>query len=130
MLASSTDLRLTDAAAEVDKGTPLANLDDAYGISGVPDIGAYEKGAAQRSYGPRTAATTPPPDSGDGDTDTGGDTDSGTDNGTPTSTTKKSGCAATDPTLAAAAIAALLLQRRVYRRLVLGAIFLGRLVLL
>jgi hypothetical protein len=47
------DLRLAPGAAAADGGQPLAGMND--GFTGkAPDLGAYEVGAAQPHYGPRT----------------------------------------------------------------------------
>ena len=46
------DLRLKAGSAAVDKGTPLANINDGY-KGKAPDLGAYELGDALPHYGPR-----------------------------------------------------------------------------
>ncbi len=46
------DLRILDGSAAVDRGTPLANVND--GFAGTaPDLGAYEAGSLLPHYGPR-----------------------------------------------------------------------------
>lgn len=49
----SRDLRLVAGAPEIDAGTALANLNDAFPLTGPPDIGAFEYGAPLPQYGPR-----------------------------------------------------------------------------
>jgi uncharacterized repeat protein (TIGR01451 family) len=50
------DLRLAANAPEIDAGVPLPNLDDAFTLSGTPDLGAFEYGLPQPEYGPRPQA--------------------------------------------------------------------------
>jgi len=47
------DLRLVPASAAIDSGASVANLNDPFGISGAPDLGAFELGEPAPSYGPR-----------------------------------------------------------------------------
>ena len=49
----SRDLRLLAGSAAINSGTPLANLNDAFILSGAPDMGAFEFGQPLPSYGPR-----------------------------------------------------------------------------
>jgi hypothetical protein len=49
----SRDLRLASGAPEIDAGAVLPNLNDAFGIVGAPDMGAFESGAPPPSYGPQ-----------------------------------------------------------------------------
>jgi uncharacterized repeat protein (TIGR01451 family) len=49
----SRDLRLVDGAPEVDAGVDLPNLNDAFPLSGLPDVGAFEYGQPLPPYGPR-----------------------------------------------------------------------------
>jgi uncharacterized repeat protein (TIGR01451 family) len=52
----SRDLRLAAGAPEIDAGTALPNLDDAFPLSGAPDLGAFEFGQPLPDYGPRPLA--------------------------------------------------------------------------
>jgi uncharacterized repeat protein (TIGR01451 family) len=52
----SRDLRLKGGAPEIDAGLALPNLDDAFTLSGTPDLGAFEYGQPQPDYGPRSQA--------------------------------------------------------------------------
>jgi uncharacterized repeat protein (TIGR01451 family) len=52
----SRDLRLQAGAPEIDAGTPLPNLDDAFPLSSAPDLGAFEFGQPLPDYGPRPLA--------------------------------------------------------------------------
>ena len=47
------DLRLVSGSAAIDRGDSVANLNDAFSISGRPDLGAFEAGGLVPSYGPR-----------------------------------------------------------------------------
>jgi uncharacterized repeat protein (TIGR01451 family) len=49
----SRDLRLVVNAPEIDAGTTLPNLNDAFALSGPPDMGAFEYGEPLPEYGPR-----------------------------------------------------------------------------
>jgi uncharacterized repeat protein (TIGR01451 family) len=49
----SRDLRLLAGVPEIDAGTDLANLNDAFTLSGLPDMGAFEYGQPLPPYGPR-----------------------------------------------------------------------------
>ncbi len=49
----SRDLRLVAGAPEIDAGTDLPNLNDAFTLTGAPDVGAFEYGAPLPVYGPR-----------------------------------------------------------------------------
>jgi uncharacterized repeat protein (TIGR01451 family) len=49
----SRDLRLVVSAPEIDAGTALPNLNDAFALSGWPDMGAFEYGEPLPEYGPR-----------------------------------------------------------------------------
>lgn len=49
----SRDLRLTSGSPAINGGTPLANLNDAFALSGAPDMGAFEFGQPLPAYGPR-----------------------------------------------------------------------------
>ncbi len=49
----SRDLRLVDGAPEIDAGVDLPNLNDAFPLSGPPDMGAFEYGQPLPPYGPR-----------------------------------------------------------------------------
>jgi len=49
----SRDLRLVAGAPEINAGTDLPNLNDAFTLSGQPDIGAFEYGQPLPEYGPR-----------------------------------------------------------------------------
>jgi cysteine-rich repeat protein len=55
---AAPDLRLSNGSAAVDRGVPLANVND--GFAGeAPDLGAYEAGSLLPHYGPRTAGVEP-----------------------------------------------------------------------
>lgn len=47
------DLRLAAGSAAIDRGQPLANVNDGF-AGAAPDLGAFELGAALPPYGPRT----------------------------------------------------------------------------
>lgn len=49
----SRDLRLVAGAPEIDSGQYLPNLNDAFSLSGPPDIGAFELGQPLPDHGPR-----------------------------------------------------------------------------
>jgi uncharacterized repeat protein (TIGR01451 family) len=49
----SRDLRLVAGAPEINAGTDLPNLNDAFTLSGAPDMGAFEYGQPLPDYGPR-----------------------------------------------------------------------------
>ena len=49
----SRDLRLLTGVPEIDSGVVLANLNDAFTITGFPDMGAFELGQPLPHYGPR-----------------------------------------------------------------------------
>jgi uncharacterized repeat protein (TIGR01451 family) len=49
----SRDLRLVAGAPEIDAGVDLPNLNDAFSLSGPPDMGAFEYGRPRPPYGPR-----------------------------------------------------------------------------
>jgi len=49
----SRDLRLVAGTPEIDAGADLANLNDAFALSGPPDMGAFEYGQPLPPYGPR-----------------------------------------------------------------------------
>jgi uncharacterized repeat protein (TIGR01451 family) len=49
----SRDLRLVAGAPEIDAGTNLPNLNDAFTLQGLPDVGAFEYGQPVPEYGPR-----------------------------------------------------------------------------
>jgi len=48
----SQDLRLAAGSDAIGAGAPLDNLNDPFGISGAPDLGAHEYGAPLPDYGP------------------------------------------------------------------------------
>jgi uncharacterized repeat protein (TIGR01451 family) len=48
------DLRLVAGAPAIDAGVELPNLNDAFTLSGAPDMGAFEYGQQLPAYGPRT----------------------------------------------------------------------------
>ena len=48
----SRDLRLSAASAGINSGTTLANLNDAFVINALPDLGAFEKDEPLPHYGP------------------------------------------------------------------------------
>jgi uncharacterized repeat protein (TIGR01451 family) len=52
----SRDLRLAAGAPEIDAGAALPNLNDAFALSGAPDLGAFEYGQPPPVYGVRPAA--------------------------------------------------------------------------
>jgi uncharacterized repeat protein (TIGR01451 family) len=52
----SRDLRLAAGAPEIDAGAALPNLNDAFTLSGLPDLGAFEYGQPLPFYGVRPAA--------------------------------------------------------------------------
>jgi uncharacterized repeat protein (TIGR01451 family) len=52
----SRDLRLAAGAPEIDAGAALPNLNDAFTLSGAPDLGAFEYGQPLPVYGVRPAA--------------------------------------------------------------------------
>lgn len=52
-IPGSRDLRLSPGAPEIDVGEEVENLNDAFGLQGVPDLGAFEFGQPLPSYGPR-----------------------------------------------------------------------------
>jgi uncharacterized repeat protein (TIGR01451 family) len=52
----SRDLRLAPGAPEIDAGTTIPNLDDAFDPAGEPDLGAFEFGQPLPQYGPRPLA--------------------------------------------------------------------------
>jgi hypothetical protein len=49
----SRDLRLVVGAPEINAGVPLSNLNDAFVVNGLPDMGAFELGQPLPHYGPR-----------------------------------------------------------------------------
>jgi uncharacterized repeat protein (TIGR01451 family) len=49
----SRDLRLVAAVPAINAGTDLPNLNDAFTLSGAPDLGAFEYGQPLPAYGPR-----------------------------------------------------------------------------
>ncbi len=49
----SRDLRLTAGSPAINNGAPLVNLNDAFTLSGAPDMGAFEFGQPLPTYGPR-----------------------------------------------------------------------------
>ena len=49
----SRDFRLVADAPGVDAGTDLPNLNDAFDLTGAPDVGAFEYGEPLPEYGPR-----------------------------------------------------------------------------
>jgi uncharacterized repeat protein (TIGR01451 family) len=49
----SRNLRLVAGTPEIDTGTALPNLNDAFALSGPPDMGAFEYGETLPEYGPR-----------------------------------------------------------------------------
>jgi len=49
----SRDLRLVAGAPEIDAGQSLPNLNDAFSLSGPPDVGAFELGQPLPDHGPR-----------------------------------------------------------------------------
>jgi MYXO-CTERM domain-containing protein len=51
---SAPDLSLKAGSAAVDKGVPLANINDGF-AGAAPDLGAYELGAPLPQYGPRSS---------------------------------------------------------------------------
>ncbi len=53
----SRDLRLVAGSSAVDRGVELANLNDAFPVTGLPDLGAFELGQPLPVYGPRAQAT-------------------------------------------------------------------------
>ena len=60
-LPGSRDLRLVAGSGAVNRGQVLDNLNDPFGISGLPDLGAFELGRAAPTYGPGSGGDTPPP---------------------------------------------------------------------
>jgi hypothetical protein len=52
------DLRLAAGSAALDRGTPLANVDDGF-AGAAPDLGCHEHGAPLPEYGPRAGASPP-----------------------------------------------------------------------
>jgi MYXO-CTERM domain-containing protein len=66
---TQVDLQLGAGSAAVDKGVPLANVNDGFSGS-APDLGAYEIGTAPPEYGPRSGG--PGGSSGTGGSGTGG----------------------------------------------------------
>jgi hypothetical protein len=50
----SRDLRLVAGVPEINAGTNISNLNDAFLLSGAPDMGAFEYGQPLPQYGPRT----------------------------------------------------------------------------
>ncbi len=52
-IPGSRDLRLLPGAPEVDAGEEIANLNDAFALQGLPDMGAFELGEPLPDYGPR-----------------------------------------------------------------------------
>ena len=52
----SRDLRLVPGAASIDAGVYLPNLNDAFTLTGAPDLGAFEFGLPLPQYGPRPSA--------------------------------------------------------------------------
>ena len=58
------DLELAAGSVAVDRGVPLANVDDGF-TGAAPDLGCHERGVPMPAYGPRPAATlaapAPPP---------------------------------------------------------------------
>jgi len=51
------DLRLSTASAAIDRGVPLANVNDGFSGS-APDLGCYERGRAVPGFGPRAPGAT------------------------------------------------------------------------
>lgn len=51
---NDNDLRLAPGSAPVDRGVPLANIDEGFG-GAAPDLGCYETGQPVPAYGPRPA---------------------------------------------------------------------------
>ncbi len=49
----SRDLRLAAGAPEINAGLAIANLNDAFPLTGAPDLGAFESGQPLPLYGPR-----------------------------------------------------------------------------
>lgn len=49
----SRNLRLTAGAPEINAGLAIANLNDAFPLTGAPDLGAFESGQPLPLYGPR-----------------------------------------------------------------------------
>jgi uncharacterized repeat protein (TIGR01451 family) len=49
----SRDLRLVAGAGAIDAGTDIPNLNDAFTLSGPPDLGAFEYGQPLPAYGPQ-----------------------------------------------------------------------------
>ena len=49
----SRDLRLVAGAPAIDSGVDLSNLNDAFTLNGLPDMGAFELGEPLPHYGPR-----------------------------------------------------------------------------
>ncbi|GAK57776.1 hypothetical protein U27_04743 [Candidatus Vecturithrix granuli] len=50
----SRDLRLVAGAPEINAGAAISNLNDAFSLSGAPDLGAFEYGQPLPLYGPRS----------------------------------------------------------------------------
>ena len=52
------NLRLASGSVAVDKGVPLANIDDGF-VGSAPDLGCYETGGVVPAYGPRVVVQPP-----------------------------------------------------------------------
>ncbi len=53
VIPGSRDLRLSPGTPEVDAGEEIDNLNDAFALQGLPDLGAFELGQPLPNYGPR-----------------------------------------------------------------------------
>ena len=54
VLPEDRDLALASGVAEIGAGAVLDNVNDAFAISGAPDLGAFEHGQPRPTYGPRS----------------------------------------------------------------------------